>query len=96
MGGVRPRGELLGRAEPCFYRTAYGAKIDLLLDYGDRLVAIEIKFSDAPALGRGLVEAIKSVAPAKTYIVTPWAERHGKRRGVEVVGLEELLGEFAK
>ena len=83
-----------GHAEPYFYRTADGAEIDLLLDYGDRLVAIEIKFSDAPALGRGLVEAIKSVAPAKTYIVTPGAERHGKRWGVEVVGLEELLGEL--
>ena len=83
-----------GRAEPYFFRTADGAEIDLLLDYGSKLVAIEVKFSDAPAVTRGLVEAMKSVEPAETYIVTPGAERYVKGRGVEVVGFVDLLNQL--
>ena len=42
----------------CFYRTAAGAEIDLLLEWPDqRLWAIEVKRSLSPRLGRGFHQA---------------------------------------
>ena len=47
-------------AEPCFFRTSDGREIDLLLDLGNRLWAVEVKLTASP--GTGDLERLDHVA----------------------------------
>ena len=82
-------------ATPHFYRTAKGAELDLVLDFRTHRLAIECKFSAAPTLTKGFYSALEDVAPEKTYVVTPRAERYDRQGGVVVTGLADLLAELA-
>lgn len=67
--------------QPCFWRTAAGAEIDLVLDRGSERVAVEVKAGrgdDARAV-RTLREAMPDVDAARGWIVDQAA-------GVELVG----------
>lgn len=57
--------------KPSFYRTAAGAEIDLVLERpGHRLpVAVEIKYSSAPALSRGFWAGLADLGNAQGFIV---------------------------
>ena len=84
------------RTEACFYRTASGVEIDLVLELpGDRVWAVEIKRGLAPAVSRGLRVAIEDVQPHRAFIVHGGEDRYPKGDGVEAVGLRELADDLA-
>ncbi len=67
------RRELLARpgSQPFFWRTAAGAEIDLVLDRGDRRIAIEVKAARGgqPSVARGLDAALDDIAGERGWIV---------------------------
>ncbi len=58
-------------SQPFFWRTAAGAEIDLLLERGDRRIAVEVKTArgDHPRVARGLEAALDDVAGDRGWIV---------------------------
>lgn len=77
--------------EACFYRTAVGAEIDLVLSIpGKGPWAIEIKRSLTPKLERGFHHACEDVQPDAGFVVYPGAERYPMAGGVEAISLAGL------
>ncbi|MDA3948925.1 MAG: DUF4143 domain-containing protein, partial [Spirochaeta sp.] len=74
-----------------FYRTAAGAELDLLLLRSDGTrVAVEVKRSLSPKLGKGFWSAWHDVAPSESYVVYPGTERYPLARGVTALPVAEL------
>ena len=80
-----------------FYRTAAGAEIDLLLEFGGRrgTWAIEIKKSLAPKTDKGFHIALDDLKPERTFVVHAGMERYPKAPGIEAIGLRELARDVA-
>ncbi len=78
--------------EACFYRTAAGAEIDLLLTLPGHNApwAIEIKRSLAPKLERGFHLACDDVQPSRRLVVYGGVERFPIAEGVEAWPLMDL------
>lgn len=85
---------LPGLAQPYFYRTSAGAEIDLILDFGGEIWAIEIKRSASPKLSKGFHIACDDLQPARRIVVHGGAERFGLGDGVEAWPLPELMEEL--
>lgn len=84
------------RTHACFYRTAVGAEIDLLLDFpGGERWAVEIKGGLSPRLERGFHHAREDVKPARSFVVYPGNERYSLGEGVEAIGLRQLAALLA-
>jgi predicted AAA+ superfamily ATPase len=77
---------------PYTYRTQAGAEIDLLLERaGKPWMAIEIKRSSAPTLGKGFDIACDDLGITQRYVVYPGTERFPMRHGAQALGLLELM-----
>lgn len=84
------------RTHSCFYRTAVGAEIDLLLDFpGGERWAVEIKGGLSPRLERGFHHAREDVKPARSFVVYAGDERYPLGGGVEAIGLREMAAMLA-
>lgn len=81
---------------PYFYRTAFGAEVDLILDVpnGERW-AIEIKRSTSPKLERGFYEARVDLEPTRSFIVYPGNETYLKSDETCVITLAELTTQIS-
>lgn len=79
------------KAKAYFYRSANGSEeMDLVLEYPDRLIAIECKLSTVPQPTAGFWKAIESLKPAMTYLVAPIEDHYPLAENVEVIGLEKI------
>jgi len=80
-----------------FYRTAAGAEIDLLLEFGGGrgTWAIEIKKSLAAKTDKGFHIALDDLKPERAFVVYAGTERYPKAAGIEAIGLRELAREVA-
>lgn len=76
-----------------FYRTATGDEIDLILEKGNRRIAIECKASKAPKITKGFWKAIEVLNPEKSYIIAPINEIYPIKENVFVCGIQEFLKE---
>jgi len=74
-----------------FYRTATGDELDLILERGNKRIAIECKASAAPKVTKGFWRAIEDVKPQRTFIIAPIAGQYDIADQVSVCGLEEFL-----
>ena len=84
------------RALPSFYRTAAGAEIDLVLDWGpDEPWAIEVKRNTSPTPARGFYAAVEDVEPSRAFVVHPGTDRYRIAPDIEAIGLPELCRELA-
>jgi hypothetical protein len=86
-----------GNAEACFFRTAAGAEIDLLLKLpGQRKPwAIEVKRGLAPKIDPGFHLACDAVRPQRRVVVYGGEERLPLAEGVEAVSLPDLCEEIS-
>lgn len=83
------------RRAACYFRTADGAEIDLVLERGGRPeMAIEIKRSSAPSPERGFAIACDDLGIDERYVVYPGNERFPLRQGAQAIGLAELIGKL--
>jgi len=80
------------RRHACFFRTADGAEIDLVLEQGGQAeFAIEIKRSSAPGLDRGVAVACDDLGIGQRYVVYSGAECFPLRHGAYAIGLAEMI-----
>ncbi len=86
---------LPGSVQPYFYRTSAGAEIDLVLNFGREIWAIEIKKTSAPKLGKGFHVACGDLKPARKYVVYGGNEAFQMKEGVTAISLIQLLNELA-
>ena len=74
-----------------FYRTQTGVEVDLILERADKRIAIECKASTAPTVGRGFYQALKDLAPHRTFIVAPVSHPYPLTEQITVTGPDDLL-----
>jgi predicted AAA+ superfamily ATPase len=75
-----------------YYRTGAQAEIDLVLEGPRReVLAIEIKRSLTPELGKGYRFAFADVGARRGYFVMPRGEKHPLAKGIEAIALVELV-----
>lgn len=80
------------RVRPYFYRTAGGAEIDLILEFGiDEKWAIEIKKGSSFSMERGFHEACEDIEPDKKFIIYAGSEKFPLRHDITAIGLYEFL-----
>lgn len=76
----------------CFYRTAAGAELDLVLDLpGGNRWAVEIKRGLSPKLSHGFHYTVADLKPSASWVVYAGAERYPLGAGAEAVSLVELM-----
>jgi predicted AAA+ superfamily ATPase len=76
----------------CFYRTAVGAEIDLVLELPPKeRWAIEIKRSSAPVLAKGFYLGCGEIKATRRMVVHAGEENFGLGDGVEAVSLPGAL-----
>ena len=56
---------------PCFYRTATGNEIDLILVRGNKKIAVECKASSAPQLTKGWWHSLSDINPDRAFVIAP-------------------------
>ena len=78
-----------------FYRSASGDELDLLVERGNRMVAVECKASSAPQVTKGFWNAIETIQPHRTYIIAPVSSSYLFKDNVEVCGLTDFLKKAA-
>lgn len=76
---------------PSFFRTANGAELDLVLERGQRRIAIECKASTAPDVSRGFWQSLEDLEVEKAYVAAPVGEAYPLRPRVEVCPLLTLM-----
>ncbi len=74
-----------------FYRSAVGSELDLIVQKGNKVIAIECKASTAPKLTKGFWKAVEDVKPEFTYVVAPVSEKFPAAEKVWVCNLSELI-----
>lgn len=84
-------------ARPTFYRSASGAEIDLVIEFGAReRWAIEIKRSlSNPGPSRGFYIACEDIRATRQFVIYPGEERFKFDPKTEVMPLQTFLKEFA-
>ncbi|MCF6300490.1 MAG: ATP-binding protein [Proteobacteria bacterium] len=87
--------EVFPRHASSFYRSSGGAEVDLILQKGDKTIAIEIKSSQAPTLNRGFFEALKVIKPDKAVIIAPVDNPYPLKEDIWVYDLMSFLKTFA-
>jgi len=77
--------------EACFYRTAAGAEMDLVLVLPDNhRWAIEIKRGLAPKVDRGFHHACADLEPDRCFVIYSGTERFRLGDGIEAISLLDL------
>lgn len=70
--------------------------MDLLIRHTDgSIIAIEVKRSSAPKLGRGFYEACRDIKPTHRYVVYDGNEKFRMKDNVWAISLPELVKEIA-
>jgi predicted AAA+ superfamily ATPase len=78
--------------EAFFYRTSDGTECDLVLARGVQPVAcIEIKYSNNPAVSKGLRNTIRTLGTRRNFVLTYSSESYGLEEGIGVMGLREFV-----
>ena len=81
----------LPRWRVSFFRTASGAEIDLILERGNRKVAVECKASTSPTVERGFWNALDALGIGEAWIIAPVKEAYPYKQGVVVAPLHHFL-----
>ncbi|WP_292995605.1 ATP-binding protein [Nitrosomonas sp.] len=75
-----------------YYRTAGGAEIDLVLEFGvDERWAIEIKKGTSFSLGRGFHEACEDIQPHKKFVIYAGKDRFPLQNEITAIALYDFM-----
>jgi len=86
----------LNEFEAFYYRTTQGAELDLVLVNGKKIIAFELKASDAPKPTKGFWNALEDIKPDLTFIVSPLADKYPISENVWGIGMPQLFEELQK
>ena len=80
---------------PYFYRTAEGAEIDLVLEFGiTERWAIEIKRNSAPTISKGFYIACEDIQATRKFVVYSGQETFKVKNDITVISLVDLMKEI--
>jgi predicted AAA+ superfamily ATPase len=80
------------RVRPYYYRTAGGAEIDLVLEFGvNERWAIEIKKGTSFSLGRGFHEACEDIRPQKKFVIYAGKDRFPLPHEITAIALYDFM-----
>ena len=74
-----------------FYIDSVGNEVDLILEKGRRLIAVEIKASTSPKPGKGFWNAIEFLKPTQSFVIALVKEPFPGPKGVTITNLEYFL-----
>lgn len=74
-----------------FYMDSSGNEVDLILEKGGQLVAVEIKASTSPKPEKGFWNAVEFLKPEKSFIVALVKEAFSGPEGVTITNLKHFL-----
>ena len=78
-----------------FFRTATREEIDLLLQKGNKTIAIECKASSAPKVNTSFYQAVEICRADEAWCIAPVSESYTVN-GVRYANLEGFLTEYAR
>ena len=84
-----------GATPAYFYRTSAQAEIDLLLDFGSEIWAIEIKRSRSAKVSKGYHNACEDLMPARKYLIYTGDEVYKTRDDICVAPLRHIMSELS-
>lgn len=87
---------LLPKWRAAFYRTSSGSEIDLIMEKGNRRIAVECKASTSPRPNKGFWTAVSDLSLNEVWIVAPVKEPYPIEKGVTVSPLEHFTQEIRK
>jgi hypothetical protein len=76
---------------PYFYRSASGAEIDLVLEKGQKRLAVEAKASSSPEVKRSFFNALEDAKIDAAWIAAPVDEPYPHKQGVTVAPLDVVI-----
>lgn len=80
------------RVRAYYYRTAGGAEIDLVLEFGvNEKWAIEIKKGTSFSLGRGFHEACADIQPQKKFVIYAGGDKFSSQHEVTAISLYDFM-----
>jgi len=79
-----------------FYRTANGSEIDLIIEKGNRRIAIECKSSSAPEVTKGFYNALDDLNIDEAWVIAPVEESYIIKGNVRVSSLHEFISTIQK
>lgn len=79
-----------------YYRTSSGAEIDLILEKGNKKIAVEIKASSSPKISKALVNSLTDLKIKQAWVVAPVKESYPLAGGITAITLQEALQKFSK
>lgn len=83
---------LPARIKPYYYRTAGGAEIDLVLEFGvNERWAIEIKRNSAPTLSKGFYVACEDIGAKRKFVVYAGEDGFSLGNNVEAIPLIDIM-----
>lgn len=77
-----------------YYRTAQGNELDLVLQKGNRIIAIEIKSSSTPSVGKGFWRACEDIQSTEQYLIAPVPRAFTMQNNLKVMTLNDFLESF--
>ncbi|PIV89044.1 MAG: ATPase [Hydrogenophilales bacterium CG17_big_fil_post_rev_8_21_14_2_50_63_12] len=77
-------------ADLCYFRTAAGAELDLVLTLGGKRHAFEMKYSTTPKPARGFWTALNDLAIDRAWVVAPVEHRYPLARNVDVIPVQDV------
>lgn len=83
--------EVFTKYEASFYRSSGGAEVDLVLQKGNKKIAIEIKSSLAPVLSKGFFESIKDIKPDRAFVIAQIEEPYLLKNEIWAYNLNSFL-----
>ena len=80
------------------YRTETGHEIDLILQYKQVTLCIEIKASGSPDLSKGFFNALEVINPKESFIIAPVKEEYvySKEKSIRVMGILSAIERIEK
>jgi uncharacterized protein len=76
---------------PSFFRTSSGAEIDLILERGQKRIAIEIKASSAPKVSKSFWNLLEELKFDEAWVIAPVDGDYPLKNGVKVAPLNVLI-----
>lgn len=83
---------LKNKYEIYFYRTSHGAEIDLIIEEGgEAIIAIEIKYTNAPKLSKGNYISFDDINAKYNFIITPESDTFFIKENIQIISLKNLI-----
>lgn len=83
-----------GERNAYHWATQGGAELDLLLNIQGRRYGVEVKYSDAPSLGKSMTIAMNDLRLSRLYVVYPGTKRYTLGKNIDALPLNALLTEI--